>query len=110
MYLIVEQHEHVKATGIRRTTRGMLPLWATATPVSASRKHSLPIEDIVHRYRNQWVLVEATVWDTHVYSTVGIMRGPVRHGMRVCSPWHVRSLVRTFHTLAACGAGSVKLL
>ncbi len=37
-------------------------------------QHALPIEAIVHRYLNQWVLVEETAWDAHAYPTAGIVR------------------------------------
>ena len=35
---------------------------------------ALPIEEIVRRYPNQWVLVEDTAWDTHGHPTAGLVR------------------------------------
>jgi hypothetical protein len=60
---------------------------------------ALPIEEIVRRYPNQWVLVEETAWDTHGHPTVGLVRaasvarGDLREPVRRCH--HDRS-VTTF--------------
>jgi hypothetical protein len=42
---------------------------------------ALPLEEMVRRYSNQWVLVEETAWDARAYPTVGIVRAAsVTHG------------------------------
>ena len=59
----------------------------------------LPLEEIVRRYPNQWVLVEETAWDTQAYPTAGIVRavsaarGDLREPLRRC---HQDALVKTF--------------
>ena len=58
-----------------------------------------PIKEIVHRYPNQWVLVEETAWDTHGHPTRGIVRaasksrGDLREPMHRC---HQDAAVKTF--------------
>jgi hypothetical protein len=60
---------------------------------------ALPIEEIVRRYPNQWVLVEETAWDTHGHPTAGLVRatsvarGDLREPVRRC---HHDRLVTTF--------------
>ena len=60
---------------------------------------ALPIEEIVRRYPNQWVLVEETAWDPHGHPTAGMVRaasgsrGDLREPVRRCH--HDRS-VTTF--------------
>jgi hypothetical protein len=60
---------------------------------------ALPIEEIVRRYPNQWVLVEETAWDAHAYPTAGIVRaasttrGDLREPVRRC---HQDASVKTF--------------
>ena len=62
-------------------------------------QHALPIEEIVHRYPNQWVLVEETAWDAYAHPTAGIVRaastsrGDLREPLRRC---HQERSVTTF--------------
>ena len=61
--------------------------------------HALPIEEIVHRYPDQWVLVEETAWDAHGHPTAGIVRatstsrGELREPVHRC---HQDAAVKTF--------------
>jgi hypothetical protein len=59
----------------------------------------LSIEEIVHRYPHQWVLVEETTWDAHGHPTAGIvhaasaLREDLREPVRRC---HQDASIKTF--------------
>ena len=61
--------------------------------------HALPIAEIVHRYPNQWVLVEETSWDAHGHPMAGRVRAAstsrraLREPVRRC---HQDAAVKTF--------------
>jgi hypothetical protein len=60
---------------------------------------ALPIDEIVHQYPDQWVLIEETAWDRDALPTAGIVRavsasrGDLREPLRRC---HYDPAVKTF--------------
>ena len=64
-----------------------------------TNQNACRIAEIVHRYPDQWVLVEETAWDTHGHPSSGIVRAASAQRDDLCAPLqalHQRSQVKTF--------------
>jgi hypothetical protein len=64
-----------------------------------TNQHAYPIAEIVHRYPDQWVLVEETAWDTSGHPISGIVRAASvqRDDLRApLQALHQRAQVTTF--------------
>jgi len=67
--------------------------------IMGTNQHELPITEIVHRYPDQWVLVEETAWDSRGHPVSGIVRAASvqRDDLRApLQALHQRSQVKTF--------------